>query len=508
MNVKPKKHMNETSKVIAIVVLEMFLFLLLIFLSRKYQEYLRLSYSVQHSFFQNNPIAILVLIVIIGLLSVVFLLLLLKSLIDRERLLTDAALEIRAIMDGIHAGLVNYTKQDGGRIYYASKGFYALLGTERETLRNNYESKLMPFICEQYRDLFFDVERMNQNGYIEEEIQILRADGEKAWFLVTISLARKTGTLQTFSAVFVDISERKKMSEELALEQERFRTVIEISRDIIVEYDYQTDTIYFSELYRKLYGTDTCVTGFADKVVKKKTRIHPQDINLITSFIEDQSVGETREVQFRVKNTAGHYVWCDLVGQIMLASDGQTKRLYAKWADIDNMKKEMQELESRAKLDPLTGAFNKSELQYLVQEALQTEPEQNHAFLMLDMDNFKGINDTYGHLNGDKILIYLVEKIKEHLSENEFIGRFGGDEFAIFIKNCGDREAIQNRVQTYYDALQPDFCEDDVTIPFTVSIGIACTAGESMTLQQLAQKADETLYKVKDAGKNSFEISE
>lgn len=508
MSLKSKKNVNETSKVIAVVVLEMILFLLLLFLSQKYQEYLRLTYSVQQSFFQNNPVAILILIIVIGALSIASLLLLLKSLIDRERLLTDAAMEIRAIMDGIHAGLVNYTMQDGGRIYYASKGFYALLGTEREVLRTTYESKLMPFIYEQYRNLFFDVERLNKKGYIEEEIKVKRADGKEAWFLVTISMAKKSSSLQTFSAVFVDISERKKMREELALEQDRFRTVTEISRDIIVEYEYSTDIIYFSELYRKIYESEPMINGFADKMLKGKSRVHPDDIMLLYDFIQDQSTGKTREVQFRVKNSIGNYVWCDLVGQIMLASDGVTKRLYAKWADIDNMKKEMQELESRAKLDPLTGAFNKSELQSIMEDALQSEPNKNHVFFMLDMDNFKGINDTYGHLNGDKVLIYIVKQINDSLKNNEYFGRFGGDEFALFMKDCKDKESVMEKAKNIYESLQPDFVENDVTVPFSVSIGVAFTEGKTMTLSQLMQKADETLYEVKNSGRNAYKVSE
>lgn len=495
---------KSTGLMIGIAVLEFVIFALLILLSQKYRDYIRLSYSVKHSFFQNNPVALLVLIVAFGIIGAGILVFLLKYMIDQQNLLTNAAIDIRTFMDGIHAALVNYTTEENGRIVFASRGFYELFFVDREKFRNGEQRQLLPFICEEYRSLFSDMERLAENGYIEEEIQAVRADGQKHDFLVTITAAKKAGGHAELSAVFVDISEQKRMREELALEQERFRMVSEISRDIIMEYEYDTDTAFFSEQYRSFYRKEPVLTSFLRKLREGETQVVPEDIPLIEELFCAGEVGTTRETQFRMRNQEGEPCWCHLVARIVPEQDGKTKRLYGKLTDINSMKQEIAELEARAKQDALTGVLNRSELRRKMEQELQQAPEKNHAFVMIDVDNFKGINDMYGHLNGDKILLHVVNCLKECMQEGEYLGRFGGDEFALFLTGVQTREAVLKRLNVFYTALQRAYTDGSNTIPFSVSLGAACTDGRAVSLPELMERADEALYEVKGKGKNAF----
>ena len=495
---------GRTGLMIGIVVLEFAIFVLLVFMSQKYRDYIRLPYSVKHSFFQNNPVALLVLIVVLGVIGAGILIFLLKYMIDQQNLLTNAAIDIRTFMDGIHAALVNYTTEENGRIVFASKGFYELFLVNREKFRSGEQRQLLPFICEEYRSLFYDVERLAENGYIEEEIQAVRADGQKHAFLVTITMVKKSGGHTELSAVFVDISEQKKMREELALEQERFRMVSEISRDIIMEYEYDTDTAFFSEQYRSLYRKEPILTSFLRKLRAGETQVVPEDILLIEELFCTGEIGTTRETQFRMLNQEGEPCWCHLVARIVPEQNGKTKRLYGKLTNINSMKQEIAELEERAKQDALTGVLNRSELRLRMEQELQLAPEKNHAFVMIDVDNFKGINDQYGHLNGDRILIHVVNCLKDCMQEGEYLGRFGGDEFALFLTGIQTREAVLERLNSFYTALQGEYTDDSSTIPFSVSLGAACTEGKAVPLPELMERADEALYEVKGKGKNAF----
>lgn len=161
-------------------------------------------------------------------------------------------------------------------------------------------------------------------------------------------------------------------------------------------------------------------------------------------------------------------------------------------------------LRAQAAKDPLTGLLNRAEFLDLFKKELSRAHRANQetGLLILDLDCFKNINDTHGHLIGDMVLQEIAQHLYRSVRSYDFVGRYGGEEFLIFLSNCG-RAALWERAEQIRRTLaaQP-IRVGDLTIPVTLSIGAAVArAGQRSSLEVLAA-ADSALYKAKRAGRN------
>jgi two-component system cell cycle response regulator len=152
--------------------------------------------------------------------------------------------------------------------------------------------------------------------------------------------------------------------------------------------------------------------------------------------------------------------------------------------------------------DKLTGLYNRRYFDHFLDFELKRSSRQKAslALLMMDIDNFKQINDTLGHLFGDKILNKLGDIIKSIIRETDLAARYGGEEFAIVMSNTGLEEAVEiaERMRKAISA-----CNFDIKkLPTTVSIGVALYPSDSTSLQDLVSNADRALYRAKHKGKN------
>jgi len=165
-----------------------------------------------------------------------------------------------------------------------------------------------------------------------------------------------------------------------------------------------------------------------------------------------------------------------------------------------------QRLKSLANTDALTGAYNRRYVEALFLRILDEMPAQNShlSILMLDIDHFKSINDTYGHSSGDEVLISFTQRCQKYLGNRGYFARFGGEEFLAILPDMDKSAAIdcaeQLRAET--EALRVDNSDGD-SIAFTVSIGVAVyNRDQKETLDQLVYRADEKLYEAKKSGRN------
>lgn len=161
-----------------------------------------------------------------------------------------------------------------------------------------------------------------------------------------------------------------------------------------------------------------------------------------------------------------------------------------------------EELESLARIDQMTGVYNhKTFLDIAENLALKNIP--NSYCYIIDLDNFKNINDTYGHLEGDEVLKALAEVLKEQTREGDLVGRIGGDEFAVLCRQVPEDEVacqIAGRILTAFQKRTRKYKNEDI---FGLSIGIAgMNPGEN--IYQIMQKADRSLYQAKSSGKKTY----
>lgn len=173
--------------------------------------------------------------------------------------------------------------------------------------------------------------------------------------------------------------------------------------------------------------------------------------------------------------------------------------------NINETKMNELKLQKQAVLDSLTKAYNRSAGVEKINTILGSYSDQSNALMLLDLDNFKAINDVLGHLVGDKVLIDVVNILKHHVRSEDVICRIGGDEFVIFLINIPE-DAVRRNVTKLLQKLTLTYEKNGVSKELSASIGIAMAPVHGGDFQTLYEKADIALYEVKKESKNNYRI--
>ena len=170
---------------------------------------------------------------------------------------------------------------------------------------------------------------------------------------------------------------------------------------------------------------------------------------------------------------------------------------------------EQRKMRKDAVTDYLTGIYNRFGLEKQINETLDilNEMEDNvSAFILLDLDNFKNVNDMLGHITGDKALKRVANILKQNFRNSDLVARLGGDEFVIFMKNIKDEDIIPNFMKRLLKNLNIEFTDGINTVKIAASIGVALFPKDGKTFDELYKNADKALYSVKNNAKNGCTI--
>ena len=191
------------------------------------------------------------------------------------------------------------------------------------------------------------------------------------------------------------------------------------------------------------------------------------------------------------------------ISSVIYDGAGKAHSIIGKLVDIsqEHMEKEM--LIAKSQIDGLTGLYNADTVKSLIADQLAMQGrDAADAFMLIDLDRFKGINDTMGHLAGDRVLQSLSEAIRNTFRATDIAGRIGGDEFCVYIRDIPSRDFIDEKVAR----LCGTFYENDTGISYTASIGITLAEGNE-SYEEIFARADKALYKAKARGLGMIESS-
>lgn len=172
-------------------------------------------------------------------------------------------------------------------------------------------------------------------------------------------------------------------------------------------------------------------------------------------------------------------------------------------------RQEKARLLKRAQRDALTGLYNKKTTQDLIERSLEEgEAESCNGLLIMDVDYFKQVNDTYGHIVGDKVLKTFGYLLARQFREHDIAGRIGGDEFMVLIRNINNGSIAENRVKKLIDEVRSLEIPEMDGNGITISVGLAFSSEHGTTFMELYRHADTALYQVKQGGRNGFSVYE
>ncbi len=424
----------------------------------------------------------------------------------------DRFREINRLSNKIGAGIVNFV-EESGFVSYASEGFFDEMGISRADFDSKFKYDFYRLIGDPKGETIRAA--INENGELSAEFRLIKGHfGEKpddfnekaSCFMISGSRVMRRGHV-TVSAIVIDVTEQKKTIEKQMIEHRKFQLATELSKEVIWSYDAIYDKLVLSDCFTTLYGGRTEITGFAMNREWNNGFIFDEDAENFAAFLSRiRQSGIKLETQVRVRNKEGNYRWCKIESHPIRVGDGLNKEYVGNLIDIDDEKREFGRLENKAMRDPMTGAYNKEYTKIMINRYISEHSDSSGMLLLVDIDHFKDINDTYGHLMGDNVIIEVVKQMTRAFRANDIIGRIGGDEFVLFVCDVKDPQIQFKQARKLHEVLRTPLTVDGQTINKSASVGIALFPDHAMDYEKLLECADKALYKVKGSGRDSFII--
>lgn len=296
--------------------------------------------------------------------------------------------------------------------------------------------------------------------------------------------------------------------DDIIVSEGRYRTIIEMSDNIIFEWNFKKNEVFFSNNFNKKFSYRAPSDHFGDSFLLK-VKVHPEDSERYHKDLEKLSRGEEFSGnEYRWKNIYGDYIWILMRTATIRDREGNIAKIVGVIVDIDRAKKSEKLLTERASYDSLTGLYNRESIERTIDNEIEliNVRKSEFAILFIDVDDFKIYNDKYSHATGDQVLKFVAKTIATITDGFGTVGRYGGDEFVVCIRNT-DVNVPTRVAQDILNALKEGFVSDNGDkLNVNTSIGISIIKDSSLRVDEIIGMADDAMYKIKKNGKSNFGI--
>ena len=415
------------------------------------------------------------------------------------------------LLDNIPGGVMEYDAETE-KIGYVSDGLLNIFGCSEKSFREHFYNSFELFVYKFDRSMVRE-QIKNQTMFFDSVELTYRVRGlmdDIVWVYHKGRIYTDSEGRKRFLVVLNDVTNEKliqaelqRNTEQLYMETERLKLIEEAVDNTEYDYNVLSDTLETSE--RETDGRRRVIKHFMENS-RLGDVIHPEDLKTCRElFKECLSVQKKGVTEYRIRPKGKkEYVWFRMTYASFADKQDRIIRVIGSAKDITAEKAEREELEARALTDGMTGLLNKTAMQSSVEKCINEGSINScHAMMMIDTDNFKTVNDTLGHDFGDRVIKFVAASIKDTFRETDFVGRMGGDEFMVFMRNT-TRGIAEERAERLNRTIKRDFEEKGKNVGISCSIGISYFARDGADYDSLFKAADRALYEAKEAGKNCY----
>lgn len=364
-----------------------------------------------------------------------------------------------------------------------------------------------PDFCQVYRDMLKGAEKEGISGEMEFKADFFQT-GEHLWYKVKFySTEDDFGCVRKVIGIGANVQKEKRL-ETLLTDEKNVQQAMMREYELVVSVDLgkgKSELIHESEEYnRKFYPYET----YATNTGKVNEYIHPEDRERMDLLFTPEGLSEKFSQgecvcaeEFRLKTRSGEWAWIDCDVYMFQKEATKTVNCLIYMEDIDEQKN----MEHNARYDGVTKLFNRITFQEKT-DALLASENSTGMLLVYDIDDFKLINDTYGHVEGDRVLSAIADIFIETFRSQDVIGRLGGDEFGVFVTGKINDKAAKDKAYVTLEKIE------NIGKALGLDINVTCSVGASRSLpcgdnfETLYSRSDNALYAAKDKGKNQLDI--
>lgn len=391
---------------------------------------------------------------------------------------------------------------DRVRSLYFNKKYYEMVGYTEEQYEQYADSVTSSLYGDSAEMIFEKAGRSVKTGEtFYAECKGRRFDGSDIWVLVKAKLVDFIESEHpVFLAIVQDITNRKQAEYENAVNLERYRILEATSNAVTFEYDIPDDIMTFSYSGGRADSANRSISNYAE--VSKRTKIvYPDDAAKFYAALKKAGKKPVSCMTLDYRSTIidqNSYRWVRTCYSSVADASGKVIKVLGRTQDIDDEKREHQRMTQLVEIDSTTGLLNKLATTNHIQRLISEKTSAKSFFIMIDIDDFKAFDDTYGHSFGDEVL-RAVGKTLSTKFRNNIIGRFGGDEFIVFARAVSESVVVDK----FEDFLKIVGATEIGGKQYEIkcSIGIAWSDRSDIDYSRYFDEADEQLYKAKKAGK-------
>jgi diguanylate cyclase (GGDEF)-like protein/PAS domain S-box-containing protein len=428
-----------------------------------------------------------------------------QTAVIRERLEHEAALEQRYRDLVENANDLVFSLDADGRFTSINAAAERILGYSRDEI---LERSLVDITSSRHKALALLASRPATiagvpNGYA---LEVMAKDGHRVVLEVNARARMENGRTLAVQGIARDITERNRAEEELRRKEEalresqqRFALAVRGTNDGVWDWDLRADRVYYSPRWKSMLG-------FAEEEVGESPAewfrlVHPEDLDRLTTKLLQHRDGAAPhfECEHRMLHKDGAYRWVLSRGFALRDGEGLAYRMAGAQTDVTD----------RRAYDALTGLPNKALFVERLEKAVARSRGTNgqlFAVLFLDLDRFKLVNDSLGHLAGDGLLVTFAQRLDGCIRPGDMIARFGGDEFAILVDDIEDASDAARVAERIQKALAASFNLGGPEVYTTASIGIALSSSGYERAQDILRDADTAMYRAKSGGRARYEV--
>jgi len=421
----------------------------------------------------------------------------LQNILSEKLAISD---QLRAVIDNSPIGI--WFSGINGEYYFVNKTFCDLVNIKEEQFLAINSSSLPELLGVEIAThcITSDQSALQQDfPHISYET-ISTQDGETHTLEITkVKLKDKQGKVLGLIGISQDITDKQKKEDELKLAD----MIYQNSREAMMITDQNNKIIAINPALSAITGySDEELIGLDPKILSsgKQTPSFYQDM-----WEEIRLTGGWEGEILNTKKNGSHYPeWISI--NTIYDDYGDVFRRIALFSDITEKKKADELILRQANYDSLTRLPNRR----MFNDRLEQEVKKSHraklplALIFLDLDNFKIINDTQGHDNGDALLIEAGKRISDCVRETDTVARIGGDEFTVILSELNDLHHVETISQKILDALSQPFWISEIQVYISASLGITLYPSDASTALELLKNADQAMYLAKELGRNRF----